>query len=280
MDRVILVLGGGGIKGLTHVGAWRALQEAGVVVDEIIGTSIGGLIAAMIAGGEGPASLTARALALEKADIVALNRWAVLLNGIRQPSVFHDVPFRDYIARALPVATFGELGLPISLNAVDLGSGEQAWFGAGGREDIPLADAIYASCALPVFFPPGEIDGRLYVDGGVLDTLPLARAVERGADRIIAIDAGAEGERAGEEVVEQGLVGIYQRVFQLMANQRKRQKLASWRGPPLTLVKPRLEGYGTFDFAKTAYFLEEGYRATRTALEAEGHVFGEREREA
>lgn len=277
MERVVLVLGGGGIKGLTHVGAWRALQEAGVVVDEIIGTSIGGLVGTMIAAGEGPDSLSARALALQKADIVALNRWAVLLNGIRQPSVFIDLPFRDYIARILPVATFAELRLPVSMNAVDIGSGEMVWFGAGGREDVALADAIYATCALPVFFPPASIRGHLYVDGGVLDTLPIVRAAERGADRIIAIDAGAEGARESAEILSQGLVGIYQRVFQIMATQRKRQGLESWSGPPVTLVRPRLEGYGTFDFASTSYFLAEGYRSTWAALQTAGYEMPPRE---
>ena len=279
-ERVVLVLGGGGIKGLTHVGAWRALLEAGIVVDEIVGTSIGALVGALIAAGEGPEAMTARALALDKAEIVALNRWAVLLNGIRQPSVFHDVPLREYIDRVLPVASFHELAVPLGVNAVDLGSGAMEWFGAGGRHDIGLADAVYASCALPVFYPPAEIRGRLFVDGGVLDTLPIGRAMNRGATRVIAVDAGADGEVDAEAVLAQGLVGIHQRVYQVMAQQRKRLKLAAWSGPPLTLVRPRLEGYGTFDFAQTAYFVEEGYRATRAALEAEGHSFSLREKEA
>jgi NTE family protein len=268
------------MKGLTHVGAWRALQEAGIVVDEIVGTSIGGLVGALIAAGEGPETLAARALALRRTDIVALNRWAVLLNGVRQPSVFHDVPFREYIARLLPVRTFGELRLPFSMNAVDLGSGEMVWFGTGGRQDVPLEDAVYATCALPLFFPPATIDDRLYVDGGVLDTLPLARAAERGATRIIAIDAGAEGSPSPATILENGLVGIHQRVYQLMATQWKQRQLEDWAGPPVTFVRPRLEGYGTFDFEQTAYFLEEGYRATRAVLESEGHTFGAREREA
>lgn len=280
MSRVVLVLGGGGIKGLTHVGAWRAVLEAGIDVDEIVGTSIGGLIGALIAAGEGPDAMAARALTLQRTDIVALNRWAVLLNGIRQPSVFHDVPFREYIARLLPVRSFDELRMPLSMNAVDLESGEMVWFGAGGREDVPLQDAIYATCALPLFYPPASIGERLFVDGGVRDTLPLARAVERGATRIIAIDAGAEGSASAAAILENGLVGIHQRVYQIMATQWKQHRLQTWDGPPVTFVRPRLEGYGTFDFDQTAYFLEEGYRATREALEAEGYTFPAREREA
>lgn len=268
------------MKGLTHVGAWRALLEAGVAVDEIIGTSIGGLVGALIAAGEGPEALTARAMSVERTDIVALNRWAVLLNGIRQPSVFHDLPYREFIARHLPVGTFDKLRLPFSVNAVDLSSGEMVWFGTGGRLDVPLEDAIYATCALPLFFPPAAIGDRMFVDGGVLDTLPLARATERGATRIIAIDAGSEGTPAAESILENGLVGIHQRVYQIMATQWKRSQLEAWDGPPVTFVRPRLEGYGTFDFDQTAYFLEEGYRATREVLEAEGYEFDADVREA
>ena len=267
--RTILVLGGGGVKGLTHVGAWRAMLEMGVRVDEIIGTSIGGLVGALVAAGMGVDELSARAAALKRSDIVALNRWAVLLNGIRQPSVFHDLPLRAFIDEVLPVRTFDELTIPLGLNVTDLGSGRQVWFGAGGR-DVALAEAIYATCALPVFYPPASIDGGLYVDGGVVDTFPLARAAERGADRIIAIDAGANGFGDATAVVEEGLVAVHHRVYQIMARQREDLELRGWDGPPLTFIRPRLEGYGTFDFAHTGYFLEEGYRAACEALEAAG----------
>ena len=272
--RTILVLGGGGVKGLTHVGAWRAMLEMGVRVDEIIGTSIGGLVGALIAAGMGVDELSARAAALKRSDIVALNRWAVLLNGIRQPSVFHDGPLRGFIEEVLPVRTFGELSIPLGLNVTDLGSGRQVWLGAGGR-DVPLAEAIYATCALPVFYPPASIDGDLYVDGGVLDTFPLARAAERGADRVIAIDAGANGFGDATAVVEEGLVAVHHRVYQIMARQREDLELRAWEGPPLTFIRPRLEGYGTFDFAHTGYFLEEGYRAAGEALEAAGFRAGD-----
>src|SRR5947208_1008897 len=100
--RTILVLGGGGVKGMTHAGAWKALSEAGVQVSEIVGTSIGALVGACIAAGVGWPELSAAALALKKPDIVLLNRWALLLNGIRQPSVFQSEPLFHYIESLLP----------------------------------------------------------------------------------------------------------------------------------------------------------------------------------
>jgi NTE family protein len=262
----MLVLGGGGVKGMAHVGAWKAVEEAGIVVSEIIGTSIGGLVGACVAAGETWETLAPRALALQKPDIVTLNRWAVLLNGIRQPSVFDGITLRSYIASVVPVRQFSELRIPLAVNAVHLESGRMEWFGAGGRMDVPLVDAVYASCALPLFYPPADINGRFYVDGGVADALPVRRAAERGADLIIAVDTGAGPIKDAQDTVSKGLVAVHHRVFDIMAYARKRAVLESWTGPELIYVRPELDSYSTFDFTRTQYFLEEGYRATRKAL--------------
>lgn len=266
VSRVFVVMGGGGVKGMAHVGAWKAIRDAGIEATEIIGTSIGALVAACVAGGGTWETLAPQALALQKADIVTLNRWTLLLNGIRQPSVFLGETLRAYIASVLPVQRFEDLTLPVSMNAVHLYSGEEVWFGAGGREDVDLVDAVYASCALPLFYPPAEIDERYYVDGGVADPLPIRRAAARGADRIIAIDVGAGPDKDARDTVSKGLVAIHHRTFDIMAYARKRAILDRWEGPDLTYVRPQLDGFSTFDFTRTQYFLEEGYRATRRAL--------------
>ena len=110
-ERVALVLGGGGMKGLAHVGAWRAAGEAGLEVTRVYGTSIGALIGAMIAANTDSDRLHVLARELQKTDIVLLNRWAVLFNGIRQESVFRGDNFRAFIDSVLPVQTFDELAL-------------------------------------------------------------------------------------------------------------------------------------------------------------------------
>lgn len=267
MGRTIVVFGGGGMKGLAHVGAWRALRDAGVEVDELVGTSIGGLVGACLAGGMGWSTLAARALSVRKSEIAAINRWALLFNGIRQPSVLRGDRLRAFVDGMLPTARFEDLERPLSVNAVDLETGRTCWFGAGGRRDVAVADAVYASCALPVFYPPAEIGGRYYVDGGVTDGLPLGRAAERGADRIVAVDVGAGSVRDPRDAVEKGLVALHHRVYDIMASRRRRAALEVWEGPPeLIYVRPALDGYPTFDFGSAKTFLEEGYRATRAAL--------------
>jgi NTE family protein len=270
--RTILVLGGGGVKGMAHAGAWRALCEAGIEVSEVIGTSIGGLVGACIGAGQTYQELTEAALALKKTDIVLLNRWSILLNGIRQTSVFQAEPLRNYIASLLPVERFDQLNLPVSMNAVDLETGDEHWFGAGARDDIGLVDAIYASCALPLFYPPAEIGDRYFVDGGVVDAMPITRAAERGAELIIAIDAGSGKSRDSLDTVQKGMIAIHHRVTEIMGYRRKRAVIDNWKGPQLVYVRPSLHKFSTFDFGQTEFFLEEGYRATHTALQGAGLV--------
>ena len=266
MQKTIVVMGGGGVKGMAHAGAWRAILESGLGVSELIGTSIGGLVAACLGGGTTWQQLYERAAVFTKQDIVGLNRWTLLFNGIRQPSVFRGEPLRDFVQSLVPVQTFAEMDLPVSINAVDLETGAQVWFGAGGRMDVPVADAVYASCSLPVFYPPVEIDGELYIDGGVRDGLPVTLAKDRGATLIIAIDVGAGEVRDSLDTVSKGLVAIHHRVTEIMGYARKKNVLENWSGPQLVYVRPRLDEFSTFDFARTEFFLEEGYRATKEAL--------------
>ncbi len=269
-DRTWVVLGGGGMKGLAHVGAWEALEEAGVAVRGVVGVSIGALVGVCLAGGMGWDELVPRALELERSDIVRINRRAVWINGIKQESVFQGERLREYIENLIPVNEWDALAFPVLVSAVDLATGEVEWFGPGARTDIPPAEAIYASAALPVLYPPARIGDAYFVDGGTRDALPLARAELAGATGMVAVDVGAGPTVRAENVVEQGLVGIHQRVYSILSGTRRREAVEAWEGIPLLYVRPRLDGYATFDFDSVKYFLEEGYRATRAELEEGG----------
>ena len=261
-----LVLGGGSLKGLAHIGAWRALREADISPTGIIGTSIGALIGALAASHMGWEEGRELALGLEREHIIRVNRRTVWINGIRQPSVFRGDVLRDLFEKLLPGGGWEALALRLLMNAVDLADGSTVWFGDGERKDISLVDAVYTSSALPVFYPPFQHEGRAYVDGGTSHPLAIEKAGEIGAKRIIAIDVGA-GERAdANAAIEQGLIGVHDRVFGIMTHRRRMEALDEWDGPPLLYVRPRLDGYGGFDFGHKEYFIEEGYRATKAAL--------------
>jgi NTE family protein len=261
-----LVLGGGGLKGLAHVGAWQALVEAGLRPAGIVGTSIGALVGALAASGMSVQEMRTRALAIDRTRVARVNRRAVWINGIRQASVFHGETLHALFESTLPANGWRALRIPLLINAVDLASGSTEWFGPGARADLSLVDAVYASSALPVFYPPHLSNGHAYVDGGITSSLPIGKATDVGADEIIAVDVGAGGPAEVTEILDGGMIAVHQRVVSLMMSERRQGMVSKWDGPPLMYVRPRLAGYGTFDFEHIPYFLEEGYRATREAL--------------
>lgn len=261
-----IVLGGGGLKGLAHIGAWQALVEAGLHPAGIVGTSIGALIGALASSGMPTAEMRERALALRRPDIVRVNRRAAWINGIRQPSLFHGAPLRELLAELLPSEGWDALRVPLLVNAVDLGNGDTEWFGPGARTDVSLLDAVYASSALPVFYPPFELDGHAYVDGGIMRTLPIERAAHEGAEHVIAIDVGSSGRADVRSVIDGGMIAVHHRVIGIITAARRRDLVATWSGPPLLYVRPHLAGFDTFDFDHIEYFLDEGYRASKDAL--------------
>jgi len=261
-----LVLGGGGLKGLAHVGVWRALTEAGFRPRGIIGTSIGALIGALAASGMSWEEMRDRALALEKTDIVRFNRRVAWINGVKQPSVFRGDSLHEYFESLLPEAGWDAMQMPLLVNAVDLTDGSTEWFGAGARLDVPLVDAVYASAALPVFYPPFELDGAAFVDGGTAHPLALGRADLEGATGVLGIDVGSGETGDIPKVMRQGMLAVHQRIFSIMTFRRRRDLVAAWNGPPLLYVRPRLDGFETFDFDNIEYFLDEGYRAMKEVL--------------
>jgi len=256
------------LKGLAHIGALQALEEVGVQPAGIIGTSIGALVGACAASGMPVAEMRDRALGLDRKDIARLDRGAIWINGIREVSVFRGDTLKEYYTDTLPDGGWAALRIPMLINVVDLADGTIQWLGTGGRLDVSLVDAVYASSALPMFYPPLQQDGHAFVDGGILESLPIARAAEAGAPRIIAIDVGSGGETDAAELVGQGMIAIQQRVLSVMMWHRRHDVVASWTGVPLLYVRPGLDGYGTFDFDHVEYFLEEGYRAMKEAVRA------------
>jgi NTE family protein len=261
-----IVMGGGAVKGLAHLGAWQAIRESGIAVAGIIGTSTGAMIGAAIAAGRSIEEMEADARSLRRRDIIRLRLRAIWLNGIRAPSVFRGDVLRAYVDRFLRNKSWGDLAIPLLVNAVDLATGEMLWFGHQADQGVTLVEAVQASSSLPVLFPPVNAGGRLLVDGGVQEMLPLQKAADMGATRIIAIDVGAGPESDASAVVPQGLVAVHERVFTIMAGQKRRDALQAWSGVPLTTVLPDLQDVGGFDFDRADYLLEEGYRATRVAL--------------
>jgi NTE family protein len=240
---------------------------------EIIATSAGALVGALAAGGLGYDELVRLVLGIRAADFVAPARAEVLLKGLGAASVLRPQPLRDLLARLFPGEGFARLRTPLRIAATDLDSGELVVFGVRGRTDCSLADAVYASMALPLYFPPIRIGGRRFADGGLRATLPLELAAASGADLVVAVDVGPVlyGPAPGERPVP-ALVALADRALGIAMADQKARTIALWRAaegrPPLVLVTPPVDPHGTFAFDRTASFIEAGYRAAHAALAA------------
>ena len=265
-DRPWLVLGGGGVKGLAHLGAWRVLQDAGFEPEGIVGTSIGALVGACLAGGQSLDDLEANALSVTREEIALMPRRLLWSQGVRSPGLYRGEVLKSYIERVVPAGGWESLRTPFQLNAVELGTGRTEWFGVGARTDVPLTDAIYASSALPVFYPPCPLPGGVYVDGGTEDALAIGRAAELGATSIVAIDVGRGETGEADTVVERGMFAIHRRVFAIMSGRRRRETVRQWAGPPLLYIRPEMDRFETLEFGRFDEMIEEGRRATELLL--------------
>jgi NTE family protein len=280
--RVALVLGGGGLKGFAHIGVLRALHEYGVQPAVCAGTSIGSLIAAAFVSGVRIPEMERRALALRRRDLFRINHMGMLLERMHSRSIYLGEPLRELCEASAPDKRFDELPIPLLVNTVDVERGSQVIWGLPGLRDVSVLEAVYASCALPGFFPPGEVAERVCVDGGVTDNLPVAAAAH-GMDAVIAVDVGTNAVVPMRLVRQQGFAALYMRSAQLMMHALQLAPLTRYAGPPMILVRPRVAHVPWLSFAHTADLIAEGYRAgiaalqhLTTCLAAPGGVFPRR----
>jgi NTE family protein len=263
--KIALVLGGGGMKGFAHIGVLRALEERKIKPTVYAGTSIGALIAAAAVGRMPVDEMARRAESLRRRDLFRINHFGMLLERMRSPSIYLEEPLRDLCRSIVPSQRFTDLGTTLLVNTVDITRGTQLVWGLPGLRDVWVQDAVYASCALPGFFPPGEVGGRLCVDGGVIDNLPVGPA-SLDADLVIAVDVGSSDLSPTNDIVTQGFASIYMRAATTMMHALQQYPLIRWDGPPMLLIRPKL-GQDWLSFGNAAASIDEGYRKASLALQ-------------
>jgi len=268
-ERISLVLGGGGLKGFAHIGAIRALEERGIRPALVAGTSIGALIAAAYAGGMSVDEMERRALALKKRDLFRIDHFHMVMMQMLSPSLYLAGPLERLVRGTVPPGTFRDVALPLLVNTVDLERATPVVWGLPGLQDVSVAEAVYASCALPGFYPPRVIDGRTCADGGVIDNLPAAIA-SYGMHAVICIDVGSTSLVEARNIRDKGFAAIYARAAQAMMRTLQLGSLRLWAGPPLLLVRPEVWSYDWFAFDNTPQMIEAGHRAMHDALDRAG----------
>src|SRR2546428_356930 len=181
------------MKGLAHIGVLPAFTERGLTPSCIIGSSVGALVGAAWSAGHSPEALHEIAVNLRRRDIFVVAHADMAFKRMRSPALFRREPLDGLLDRLVGDLTFEQLQRPLIVNTVDINSGMQVFWGAEGLEDVRVADALFASCALPGYLPPREIRGRYYVDGATVDNLPSATARTLGVDLVVAGDGSASG---------------------------------------------------------------------------------------
>jgi NTE family protein len=258
------VLGGGGLKGFAHIGVFRALKELGIEPTVVAGTSIGALIGAAYARGMEVPEMIERARALKRRDLFRINRMGMLLERQHSPAIYLDEPLKNVVKSVAGEKRFDQLKRTLLVNTVDIQRGSQIVWGLPGLRNVSVADAVYASCALPGFYPPGSINGKLCVDGGVLDNLPVSIA-GRGMDAVIAVDTGSSDLEPENDILTAGFASIYVRAATTMMHALQLAPFANWTRPPMILIRPKVNHIGWFSFSHTEELLEAGYTAAMEA---------------
>jgi NTE family protein len=187
-DRPAIVLGGGGVLGATQVGMLRALIDTGLRPSLVVGTSVGALNGAAIAADPSPTGVEALAElwgSLSETGMFSDNMLARASTLARyRTHLFSPAPLRKLLVSHLP-ETFEELQVPFQCVAASIETAGAHWFSSGN-----LADAVLASSAVPGLLPPVVIDGEHFLDGGLVHSIPVGRALALGATEIFVLHVG------------------------------------------------------------------------------------------
>lgn len=259
--RIGLVLGGGGARGITHVPVIEALDDLGVVPTAIAGTSIGAIYGAARAGGHSGAELREltlasfgnRATALSKLWTLRPRRFGDLwAGGLGLGQLDPEKILHAFVGEAIP-ARFEDLVIPLTVIATDFYGASEARLGHGD-----LRRAVAASMALPTLFKPVTIDGRVLIDGGIVNPVPVD-ALPAEVDLIIAVDVVSFPEPADGRALPGALEAVFG-ASQLMMQQIAAARFE--RRPPDILIRPPVNHIRVLDFLEARKILAAG-AATR-----------------
>jgi NTE family protein len=241
-----VALGGGFARGMAHIGVLKVLEEEGIPIRAIAGTSVGALIGACYCSG----------LSIEELEKVAhavrfttFARWTVSRYGFAS-----NDRMVQFLNRTLKVKTFEELRIPLGVTATDFNSGEGVVFHSGS-----IIDPVRASCAYPGMFLPVEIRGRFLVDGMLSHPVPTAPLHEMGAERVIAVHLRGQWSKNG---APRHLFDVIGQSFAIAQDQMSHL----WRGAADVIVEPDVAGFAYDDFKRAGELITAGEVAMRKVL--------------
>lgn len=258
--KTALVLCGGGSQGAAEVGLYQAMLEQEIQPDFILGSSVGAINGAFMASGMSLGQLKELWLEISRRSLYRINP-QILWKWRKAPGIFKPTGLKQFLNERLPVKSFEELPVPLTVVATDLQKAEPVYLESG-----PLLPALMASCAIPLYFPPQHYEGKQLVDGGVTNNVPINRAVHKGAGRIYGILC--ECMQDLEEPVE-GFLQVFMRSMQVNLRQRIYHDLNKFDGQcSFHLIDLCINARLThmLDFSKTEAIMEESYRHAKSIL--------------
>ncbi|GLY97826.1 patatin-like phospholipase family protein [Actinoplanes sp. NBRC 103695] len=242
--RIGLALGGGAVRGTAHIGVLEVLEKAGLEPAILTGTSAGALVGALYAAGLTAAEISAQAHSL---------RWAKLVRPARtRKALFDTRHLGAYLEELLGGREFTELERPFAAVACDLITGERVVM-----RDGPVSTAVLASAAIPGVFPPVDRDGRMLVDGGLVDMVPARLARELGADIVVAVDVSGPLPRRPPTTLVHVMVAVS--AMQPGGTQRLTEDAD-------LVLAPEVDGYAFWELSRITEFEDAGRAATEQAL--------------
>jgi NTE family protein len=259
------VLGGGGSLGAAQVGMLRALGDAGIVPDVVVGTSVGSLNGAIVAADPERAADVLRNLwARTTREKIFPGRGWLQIRTLRDAKTFlySNDGLIDFLREELPVDTFAELRLPFGAVATDAETAEPVVITSG-----LLSSALLASTAIPAVFPPVWRNGRTLYDGGLVANVPMRQAIELGARSLVVLDCTYPGQspKLPDTMFEvitlmSVIIGRRQAVLELPAIAKE--------VPVLYLPGADIQSVNPLDFRQTPVLMEGARRATAAFLES------------
>lgn len=251
-----LVLSGGGARGLSHLGVIAELEAAGIVVDRVTGASMGSFIAALYASGVSMEELDARC----HEEYVRRNP----VGGYRLPIVSLSSGKNGH---AMLDRTFGDLRveqLPkmLATTSVDIHAAELVVHDRGR-----IKDAVGASISLPAVFPPYQFEGRMLVDGGVMDNMPVAPLTVRDEGPIIVVDVADSSRDNNPERIPSLMETLMRSLTIASTREAKRSQ-----DEVTMIIRPHNRGVGLLEFHQMDTLVEAGRVAAREALREHGHL--------
>lgn len=243
--RVGISLSGGGAKGIAHLGVLQALEECGFKPQVIAGVSAGAIIGALYADGKTPKEICQF---FKDSSFFKFVKIVVPKKGVMSTERFYNL-----LDGFLTAKTFEELQMPLTINATELIEGKNVYFNSGS-----LVDKIVASSSVPIFLTPKEMEGKVYVDGGIFCNMP-AKVIRQDCDILFGVHVNpivTEGSI-------NGMMDVMERVYHLSI---QASTVSEKRACDVVIEPLKARNYGMFNISKTQEIFDIGYQAAMEKL--------------